>query len=133
MGLVASSCVEAGGSAFGVIPKAFVSVGERGDAHTEHVPGTEVTVVGGMHERKTLMSQMSTGGFITLPGGFGSFEEVRLGHWSSTWRRALVCLPSLGSELARSFLLHYLNSSLRWLHGLSLEFTPQKNQSLCST
>lgn len=33
-------------------------------------------VVGTMHERKQRMAKMSEGGFIVLPGGFGTFEEV---------------------------------------------------------
>ncbi|KAJ9094087.1 hypothetical protein QFC21_006188 [Naganishia friedmannii] len=33
-------------------------------------------VVKTMHERKLRMAQISTGGFIVLPGGFGTFEEV---------------------------------------------------------
>ncbi|KAI5449486.1 hypothetical protein NCC49_004631 [Naganishia albida] len=33
-------------------------------------------VVKTMHERKLRMAQLSTGGFIVLPGGFGTFEEV---------------------------------------------------------
>ncbi|WVF72080.1 hypothetical protein IAT40_006892 [Kwoniella sp. CBS 6097] len=33
-------------------------------------------IVGSMHERKTKMAKLSQGGFIVLPGGFGTFEEV---------------------------------------------------------
>ncbi|KAJ9103621.1 hypothetical protein QFC19_004196 [Naganishia cerealis] len=33
-------------------------------------------IVQTMHERKLRMAQLSTGGFIVLPGGFGTFEEV---------------------------------------------------------
>ncbi|KAJ9123447.1 hypothetical protein QFC24_003661 [Naganishia onofrii] len=33
-------------------------------------------VVKTMHERKLRMAKISTGGFIVLPGGFGTFEEV---------------------------------------------------------
>lgn len=33
-------------------------------------------IVKSMHERKLRMAQMSTGGFVVLPGGFGTFEEV---------------------------------------------------------
>lgn len=33
-------------------------------------------IVRSMHERKLRMAQMSTGGFVVLPGGFGTFEEV---------------------------------------------------------
>ncbi|WWD16023.1 hypothetical protein CI109_100448 [Kwoniella shandongensis] len=33
-------------------------------------------VVDSMHERKLKMAQLSTGGFIVLPGGYGTFEEA---------------------------------------------------------
>lgn len=37
---------------------------------------TETVVVSSMHERKVAMAERATGGFIGLPGGFGTFEEV---------------------------------------------------------
>ncbi|KAL7411506.1 hypothetical protein BDY24DRAFT_396086 [Mrakia frigida] len=98
MGLVASSALENGGQVHGIIPKAFLVAtnGEKGEGassqeeeigkgKTVNLEGhkSKVTVVGGMHERKTLMSKLSTGGFITLPGGFGTFEEVmEMTTWS---------------------------------------------------
>lgn len=33
-------------------------------------------VVGSMHERKAKMASLSTGGFVVLPGGYGTFEEL---------------------------------------------------------
>ncbi|KAL7424079.1 hypothetical protein Q5752_001664 [Cryptotrichosporon argae] len=33
-------------------------------------------VVGSMHERKAKMAELSIGGFVVLPGGYGTFEEV---------------------------------------------------------
>lgn len=36
----------------------------------------ETIVVSSMHERKVKMAERATGGFIGLPGGFGTFEEV---------------------------------------------------------
>lgn len=33
-------------------------------------------VVGSMHERKAKMAALSTGGFVVLPGGYGTFEEL---------------------------------------------------------
>ncbi|KAI9638051.1 uncharacterized protein MKK02DRAFT_42433 [Dioszegia hungarica] len=35
-----------------------------------------LSVVDSMHERKMKMAQLSTGGFIVLPGGYGTFEEA---------------------------------------------------------
>jgi uncharacterized protein (TIGR00730 family) len=68
MGTVADAALAAGGEVIGVIPQALV---EREIAH----PGlTELRVVGSMHERKTLMAELSDG-FIALPGGVGTLDE----------------------------------------------------------
>ena len=68
MGTVADAALEAGGVVVGVIPKALV---EREIAHQNL---TKLHVVGSMHERKALMSELSDG-FIALPGGNGTLEE----------------------------------------------------------
>jgi len=69
MGAVADAALEAGGEVVGVIPRSLV---ERELAH----PGlTELHEVGSMHERKALMAELS-GGFVALPGGVGTLEEL---------------------------------------------------------
>ncbi len=68
MGVVAEAALEAGGEVVGVIPRALL---EREIAHTG-LP--DLRVVGSMHERKALMSELSEG-FIALPGGTGTLEE----------------------------------------------------------
>lgn len=68
MGLIANTCLEAGGEVIGVIPKLLV---EKEVAH----PGlTEMHVVESMHERKQIMADLSDA-FIALPGGIGTIEE----------------------------------------------------------
>jgi uncharacterized protein (TIGR00730 family) len=68
MGVISNAALEAGGEAIGIIPKSLV---ERELAH----PGlTDLRIVGSMHERKAMMSDLSEG-FITLPGGTGTLEE----------------------------------------------------------
>ncbi len=68
MGVVSNAALEAGGEAIGIIPRSLV---ERELAH----PGlADLRVVGSMHERKAMMSDLSEG-FITLPGGTGTLEE----------------------------------------------------------
>ena len=69
MGAVADAVLEAGGEAIGVIPEALVA---REVAHTGL---TELHVVVSMHERKALMADLADG-FVALPGGFGTFEEI---------------------------------------------------------
>lgn len=68
MGIVADAALEAGGEVIGVMPKALV---EREISHSSL---TKLHVVGSMHERKALMSELSDG-FIALPGGNGTLEE----------------------------------------------------------
>lgn len=68
MGLIANTCLEAGGEAIGVIPKLLV---EKEVAHTGL---TESHVVDSMHERKQIMADLSDE-FIALPGGIGTLEE----------------------------------------------------------
>ena len=69
MGAVADAMLDAGGEAIGVIPQALV---DREIAH----PGlADLRVVGSMHERKALMADLANG-FVALPGGMGTLEEL---------------------------------------------------------
>jgi hypothetical protein len=58
-----------GGEAIGVIPEALVS------KEIAHGKLTKLHVVGSMHERKAMMSELADA-FVALPGGFGTFEEL---------------------------------------------------------
>lgn len=69
MGQVADGALSAGGTVIGVIP-AFLKTKE-----IMHPGLTELIVVETMHERKLQMHELSDG-IITLPGGFGTMEEV---------------------------------------------------------
>ncbi len=69
MNVVADTVIELRGHVTGVIPNALVS---REVAHTGL---SELRVVGSMHERKALMAELSDG-FIALPGGIGTLEEL---------------------------------------------------------
>lgn len=70
MGAVADAALAAGGEVIGVIPQALL------DKEVGHRSLTELRVVGSMHERKALMSDLADGGYIALPGGLGTFEEL---------------------------------------------------------
>jgi uncharacterized protein (TIGR00730 family) len=74
MGLVADACMAAGGNVIGVIPEALVGREVAGRA-VEHVRITRLEVVDSMHTRKARMAELADG-FIALPGGFGTFEEL---------------------------------------------------------
>jgi len=69
MGVLADAMLAAGGHVIGVIPHALVA---RELAH-RGVP--DLRVVASMHERKALMADLADG-FIAMPGGFGTFEEL---------------------------------------------------------
>ena len=69
MGVVADACLAAGGKVVGVIPRALMEweVGHEGLSRLE--------VVDSMHTRKARMAELADG-FIALPGGLGTFEEL---------------------------------------------------------
>jgi len=69
MGAVADAALEAGGEAIGVIPQALV------DREIAHQGLSELRIVSSMHERKALMAELA-GGFVALPGGMGTLEEL---------------------------------------------------------
>ncbi len=69
MGSVADAALEAGGEVIGVIPEALVA------SEVAHRRCTQLHVVAGMHERKRLFTDLADG-FITLPGGVGTMDEL---------------------------------------------------------
>jgi uncharacterized protein (TIGR00730 family) len=69
MGALAVAAQNAGGEVIGVIPRALV------DLEVAHTGLTDLRMVGSMHERKALMAELSDG-FIALPGGIGTLEEL---------------------------------------------------------
>ncbi len=68
MGEIAHTVVEEGGEVIGVIPKALF------DKEVAYTTLPDLRVVNSMHERKSLMVELSDG-FIALPGGLGTIEE----------------------------------------------------------
>lgn len=69
MGTLADAVLEAGGEAIGVIPQSLFQ------RELGHQSIKDLRIVGSMHERKALMEELSDG-FIALPGGFGTLEEL---------------------------------------------------------
>ncbi len=69
MGAVANGVLKNNGSAIGVIPD-FLKKKE-----VVHLGLTELITTRNMHERKLQMHELSDG-FVTLPGGFGTLEEL---------------------------------------------------------
>ena len=71
MGAVSAAARAAGGRVVGVIPAAL----QRKELAYEGSDLTELIVVKSMHERKARMAELAEG-FIALPGGYGTFEEI---------------------------------------------------------
>ena len=69
MGKLADAVLRGGGHVIGVIPDKLVT------SEAVHNEVQDLRVVRTMHERKALMAELAEG-FIALPGGFGTFEEL---------------------------------------------------------
>jgi len=69
MGAVANGAIETGGKVWGVIPKIFDT------PQLAHKGLTQYEVTDSMHTRKARMADLADG-FIALPGGMGTFEEL---------------------------------------------------------
>jgi uncharacterized protein (TIGR00730 family) len=69
MGIVADAALAAGGEVHGIIPEALCR------KEVGHRALTRLEVVDTMHTRKARMAELSDG-FIAMPGGIGTFEEL---------------------------------------------------------
>ena len=69
MGVLADAMLERGGRVCGVMPHSLVR------KEIAHGGLTELHVTETMHERKAMMAEMADG-FVALPGGFGTLEEI---------------------------------------------------------
>ncbi len=69
MGEISTTVIQAGGEVIGVIPEGLVK------KEVAAVELTDLEIVPSMHERKARMVEISDG-FIALPGGLGTFEEI---------------------------------------------------------
>lgn len=115
-----------GGYVTGVSPYAMVAKGGEGSkiegAAEDKVSNREApphpnrlaVVVDSMHERKTEMARRADGGFVALPGGYGTLEEVR--------RIAIIFV---------CYLIHYRYSC--WKSRLGLNWQCTKSVSIISS
>jgi uncharacterized protein (TIGR00730 family) len=69
MGILADAVLEGNGEVVGVMPAALFP----NEVAYRNV--TQFYEVGSMHERKAMMAELADG-FIALPGGFGTFDEL---------------------------------------------------------
>jgi len=85
MGLVADTVLQLGGRAVGVIPAALAR------KEVVHKGLSELHITQSMHERKTMMAELSDG-FIAMPGGIGTFEEIfEIWTWAQLGIHAKPC------------------------------------------
>jgi uncharacterized protein (TIGR00730 family) len=85
MGLIADRVLALGGRAVGVIPHALAQ------KEVAHKGLTELHITQSMHERKTVMAELSDG-FIAMPGGIGTFEEIfEVWTWAQLGIHAKPC------------------------------------------
>ncbi len=69
MGVLADAVMEGNGEVIGVMPAALFP------REVVHRNVTQFYEVGSMHERKAMMAELADG-FIALPGGFGTYDEL---------------------------------------------------------
>jgi uncharacterized protein (TIGR00730 family) len=69
MGRLADAVLAEGGDVIGVLPEALVA------KEIGHPDLDDLRVVGSLHERKALMADLADG-FVALPGGLGTVEEL---------------------------------------------------------
>ncbi|MDR6235169.1 TIGR00730 family Rossman fold protein [Pseudomonas oryzihabitans] len=85
MGALADAVLEEDGEVLGVIPQALA------DKEIAHRGLTQLHIVTSMHERKALMAELADG-FIALPGGIGTFEELfEMLTWAQLGYHAKPC------------------------------------------
>lgn len=116
MGAVADRLLEKGGRVTGVMPTHLF---EKEIAHTGL---TELIEVATMHERKAKMSELADG-YIALPGGFGTFEELfEVISWAQIGLHTKP-LALLNIEGYYTPLLQLVN------HAIESGFVPENNRS----
>lgn len=98
MKVIADEVLHLGGHVTGVIPKALM---EREVGHSNL---SKLHIVANMHERKALMAELSDG-FIALPGGIGTLEEL---FEMFTWLQLGFHHKPLGLLNANGFYDHLL-------------------------
>ena len=119
MGVAADAALAAGGEVIGVLPRGLFV---REVAH-QHL--TELREVGSMHERKALMAELSHG-FIALPGGFGTCDEL---FEAVTWAQVGIHHKPVGLLDVNG----YFTALLAFVaHAITEGFIPEQHARLLS-
>jgi len=105
MDVLANSALDNGGEVIGVIPEVLHGM------DVFHSGLTELRVVKDMHERKAVMADLSDG-FIALPGGIGTLEELAE---ALTWSQLKIHLKPCGLLDVRNYfapLIRFLDQAV---------------------
>ncbi len=119
MGKVADTILAGGGEAVGVIPRVLFK------NEIAHSGLTELITVDNMHQRKERMAILSDG-FIALPGGYGTLEEVLE---AITWSQLKIHVKPIGLLNINGY---YDKLSEFIDHAVDQEFIKPKFRSLFS-
>jgi len=99
MGVIADETISLGGRITGVIPQFLV------DKEVAHDGLSELIIVDSMHARKQKIEQISDG-FIALPGGFGTLDEI---FEIITWAQLSIHLKPIGILNSGSYYDNLIN------------------------
>lgn len=126
MGIIADEIMLLGGETVGVIPQHLM------DREVGHTGLTELIVTQTMHERKMIMAER-TNGFIAMPGGIGTLEEIiEVMTWSQLDLHPYpVCFYNVNGYYDKlfEFMIHMVEEGfLKQFHvdDLILESDPNK-------
>lgn len=119
MGVAADAALAAGGKVIGVIPE-FLKAKE-----VAHLGLSELYVTETMHQRKAMMAELADG-FVALPGGFGTFDEL---FEILTWAQLSVHDKPVGLLDVAGFFQPLLALSR---HAVAEGFVPASNMELFS-
>jgi uncharacterized protein (TIGR00730 family) len=117
MRVVADAVMEHGGAVIGVIPHGLAA------REVAHRGVKEMRVVPSMHARKTLMAELADA-FLTLPGGFGTFEEL---FESVTWAQLGIHRKPLGLLNVAGYFDHLVSFVD---HAVAEGFVPPRGRDL---
>jgi uncharacterized protein (TIGR00730 family) len=117
MGALATEAAQSGAEVIGVMPRAMV---ERERAHRGIA---DLRIVGSMHERKALMSELADA-FIALPGGYGTFEEF---CEVLTWVQLGLLRKPCGILNVAGYYDHFLRF---FDHAVAVEFVMQPHREM---
>jgi len=117
MGEVADAALKVGGEVIGIIPKVLAK------KEIAHPNLSDLKVVESMHARKALMAEVSDG-FIALPGGLGTFEELfEILTWAQLGLHAKPC--------GLLNVAHYYDKLVEFLkHAVGEQFIKKKHHAL---